>query len=97
VEREFAAGRGRMDLAVLYAGVWNIVEIKLVHPQDGFPGTEEEGLSQIVRYRDTIDSDAPCYLVIFDRTEAGKKREWQEKLTWNVRQTPSGPVTVVGC
>jgi hypothetical protein len=97
VEREFAAGRGRMDLAVLYAGVWNIVEIKLVHPQDGFEGTEEEGLAQVVRYRDTIDSDAPCHLVIFDRTEAGKKREWQEKLTWNVRQTPSGPVTVVGC
>jgi hypothetical protein len=97
VEREFAAGRGRMDLAVLYAGVWNIVEIKLVHPQDGFEGTEEEGLAQVVRYRDTIDSGAPCYLVIFDRTDKGKKREWQEKLTWNVRQTPSGPVTVVGC
>ena len=35
VEREFAAGRGRVDLAVLYGGVWTIIEINLVQPADG--------------------------------------------------------------
>jgi hypothetical protein len=30
IEREYAAGRGRMDLAVEYKGAWNIIEIKLL-------------------------------------------------------------------
>ncbi|MBU0956269.1 MAG: AAA-like domain-containing protein, partial [Spirochaetes bacterium] len=30
VEREYAAGRGRMDLAVQYGGRWSIIEIKLI-------------------------------------------------------------------
>ncbi len=55
VEREFAAGRSRVDLAVLYGGVWTIIEIKLIHPGDGREATVEEGLRQITRYRDTID------------------------------------------
>jgi hypothetical protein len=96
VEREFAAGRGRMDLAMFYSGAWNIIEIKLVHPQDGRGLTVEEGLTQTLRYRDTIDSGAPCYLVVFDRTPAGRALTWDERLTWQVVQTPTGTVTVVG-
>jgi hypothetical protein len=96
VEREFAAGRGRMDLAVLYGGAWNIIEIKLVHPQDGRQLTVEEGLAQTMRYRDTIDKSAACYLVVFDRTPAGRALSWEERLTWTVAETPTGTVTVVG-
>jgi hypothetical protein len=96
VEREFAAGRGRMDLAVLYGGAWNIIEIKLVHPQDGRQLTVEEGLAQTLRYRDTIDKSAACYLVVFDRTPAGRALTWEERLTWTVTDTPTGAVTVVG-
>jgi hypothetical protein len=96
VEREYAAGRGRMDLAVLYGGAWNIIEIKLVHPQDGRQITVEEGLVQTIRYRDLIDPKAVCYLVVFDRTPAGRAQSWDGRLTWNAVQTPSGKVTVVG-
>jgi hypothetical protein len=96
VEREFAAGRGRMDLAVLYGGAWNIIEIKLVHPQDGRQLTVEEGLAQTIRYRDAIDKSAACYLVVFDRTPAGRALTWEARLTWIVTDTPTGPVTVVG-
>ena len=31
IEREFAAGRGRVDIAVNYAGTWTVIEIKLVN------------------------------------------------------------------
>jgi hypothetical protein len=96
VEREFAAGRGRMDLAVLYGGAWTIIEIKLVHPQDGRQLTVEEGLSQTIRYRDTIDKSAASYLVVFDRTTAGRALTWEERLTWTVTDTPTGAVAVVG-
>ncbi len=71
-EREFAAGRGRADLAVEYGGSWNTVEIKLVHAYDGLELTREEGLVQTNRYREKFGPETPCYLVIFDRTPAGR-------------------------
>ena len=97
VEREFAAGRGRVDLAVLYGGVGTIIEIKLVHPADGRETTIAEGLRQISRYRQTIDPQAAAYLVVFDRTETGRATPWETRLTWEVRNGGDGkPVTVVG-
>lgn len=99
VEREFAAGRGRLDLAVLYGEVWTIIEIKLVHPGDGRETIVEEGLRQITRYRDSIDPTAAAYLVVFDRTESGRATPWEKRLTWEVRdaaEAHSPPVTVVG-
>lgn len=96
LEREYAAGRGRVDLAVQFGGTWTIVEIKLVHPADGRETTVSDGLRQIERYRATIDPQAAAYLVVFDRTPAGRATPWEERLTWDVRTTPTGTVTVVG-
>jgi hypothetical protein len=56
----------------------------------------EEGLAQTLRYRDTIDKSAACYLVVFDRTPAGRALTWEERLTWTMTDTPAGTVTVVG-
>jgi len=96
IEREYAAGRGRMDLAVLYGGSWSIIEIKLVHPGDGRAVIVDEGLAQVLRYRDTIDKQASAALVVFDRTPAGRAKSWDERLTWETRDTGNGFVTVVG-
>jgi hypothetical protein len=96
IEREYAAGRGRMDLAILYGGQWSIIEIKLVHPGDGRASTVAEGLGQVLRYRDTIDRGADAWLVVFDRTSAGRQKSWEERLTWEVVETAGGMVTVVG-
>ena len=95
IEREYAAGRGRMDLAVEYNGGWNIVEIKLVARQ-GRERTVEKGLEQAARYRDTVAPGAPTYLVVFDRTDAGRAKTWEERLTWESRDAPGGPIAVVG-
>ncbi|HAP43030.1 MAG: hypothetical protein A2087_11465 [Spirochaetes bacterium GWD1_61_31] len=96
IEREYAAGRGRMDLAVLYGGAWDIIELKLVHPQDGRAVTVETGLRQCLRYRDQIDPAASCWLVVFDRTPAGRQLPWEARLSWEAVQTAAGVVTVIG-
>jgi hypothetical protein len=92
IEREYAAGRGRMDLAVEYHTAWYIIEIKLIHSYDTPKEVRTEGLEQIARYRDTIDRAAPAYLLIFDRRGEGKQKSWEERLTW---ETENG-ITVVG-
>ncbi len=94
IEREYAAGRGRVDLAVKFGGKWSIIEIKLVSRQ-GRGKVLEKGLVQIDRYRDRIDPSAPAYLVIFDRTESGKLKSWEERLTRDVVATGNGREVVV--
>jgi hypothetical protein len=91
IEREYAAGRGRMDLAIQYKGAWNIIEIKLLRKNKTFESVREEGVKQILQYRQRIDPQAACYLVIFDRRN--EKPDWPERLTWE----HSNDVTVVGC
>lgn len=51
ITREYAAGRGRMDLLVEYAGQSFIIEITLVKASKGWERTLEEGLNQVSRYR----------------------------------------------
>ena len=98
LEREYAAGRGRMDLAVEYAGRWTVIEIKLVNRQ-GRAAVLRQGLTQTARYRDRIDRGARAYLVLFDRTATGRATPWERRLTWEdlpVPDSPGSTVTVVG-
>jgi len=97
IEREYAAGRGRMDLAVEYKKRIFIIEIKLVHTYDTPVDVRDEGLKQIQKYRDKIDTNAPAYLVIFDRRDTAKEKPWDEKIYWQEEAVPGGMVTVVGC
>jgi hypothetical protein len=106
IEREYAAGRGRMDLAVEYHGGWDILEIKLLREGKKFETLVEEGKRQVLRYRDNFaparsaGTPAACYLIVFDRrkrsrpgTEGPEGAGWEERLTWAV----DGDVTVLGC
>jgi hypothetical protein len=93
IEREYAAGRGRLDLLVEYAAQKFIIEIKLVHDYDTLAIVREEGLEQVVSYRDKITGSPPSYLIVFDRRAAGKKLPWGERIIW---ETVNG-VTVIGC
>jgi hypothetical protein len=101
IEREYAAGSGRMDLAVEYNGSWDILEIKLWRKGQSLESRKTVGLRQIVRYRDRF---APlprpkagivpdCYLIIFDRRPEEQKPPWTERLTWSSEEG----VTIVGC
>jgi len=95
LDREYAAGRGRVDLAVEFGGRWTVIEIKMVHPQDGRESTIDEGLIQVARYRDRIGT-TDAWLMVFDRRPEARARPWEERLTWETRDAPGGPVMVVG-
>jgi hypothetical protein len=82
IEREYAAGRGRTDLAVEFKGIWYVIEIKIIYSYNSPKEVREEGLEQIRWYRDKIDTKAPAYLVIFDRRPAAKEKSWDERIQW---------------
>jgi hypothetical protein len=94
IDREYAAGRGRMDLAVEYNKKMYIIEIKLVYAYNTPEEVLEEGLLQISKYRNSIDSSAPAYLVIFDRRPKAKDKPWDERISW---AAADGGITVLGC
>jgi hypothetical protein len=97
IEREYAAGRGRMDLAVEYHGNWDIIEVKLLRGGKSREALVEEGKRQVLKYRGSFSpcsaggKPASCYLLIFDRRPG--KGSWDERLFW----TKDGDVTVLGC
>ncbi|GHU85086.1 hypothetical protein FACS189473_3670 [Spirochaetia bacterium] len=93
IAREYAAGRGRMDLAVEYNKKRYILEVKLLRDTKSAEVVKEQGLAQTEKYRDTIDSTAPAYLVLFDRRSESKKAPWDTRLTW----VKENGITVVGC
>jgi len=92
IESEYAAGRGRMDLAVEYKNRIYIIEIKLIHSYDTPKEIRDEGLEQIRKYRDKIDTNAPAYLVIFDRRDSVKSLSWDEKIYWQNETESSGKI-----
>jgi hypothetical protein len=97
IDREYAAGRGRVDIAIGFGGRRNIVEIKLVHPKMGREPTLRQGLEQIARYADTTGADTR-HLVIFDRRAEYRAKPWEERLGWESHTTPAGhPVAVAWC
>jgi hypothetical protein len=93
IEREYAAGRGRMDLGIEYSGNRYVIEIKLVRDYDGLQTVREEGLEQIRAYRDRIAPGAPSWLVIFDRRSKTREKSWDERISWE----RDGEITVLGC
>ena len=93
IERDCAAGRGRMDLRIEYEGFLYIIEIKLLrsyHSPDAFRKT---GLEQVVKYRDKYGVQTPTYLIIFDRRPESKTKSWEERLSWEYEDE----VAVLGC
>ncbi len=96
IEREYAAGRGRVDLAIQWNGLWTVIEIKLVHPQDSLETTINKGLKQTARYRDTIGAK-DAWLIVFDRREKARALPWEERLSKKIYEAPDGPTTVLTC
>ncbi|MDR3350181.1 MAG: PD-(D/E)XK nuclease domain-containing protein [Prevotellaceae bacterium] len=95
IEREYAAGRGRMDLAVEFGDRCYIIEVKVIYSYDTPAIVREEGLEQVCAYRDRIDASAPAWLVIFDRREKSKALSWDERISREVDAATG--ITVLGC
>ena len=96
LEREYALGRGRVDLLILWPQGGRtrkfVVECKVLHKDA--ERTIADGLSQTRGYMDRCGAEAG-HLIVFDRAP---DRTWEEKLFR--REAPAGPdgapVTVWG-
>ena len=93
IERECAAGRGRMDLRIDYGKHRYIIEIKLLRWYHSPETFRKKGLEQVLKYRDLFGTQTPAYLIIFDRRPESKSKSWEERITWE----RDGEVTVLGC
>ena len=96
IEREYALGRGRVDLLILWPQGRRtrrfVIECKVLHKD--LERTIEAGLAQTRGYMDRCNAESG-HLIVFDRAP---DRTWEEKIFR--RDTPAGagraPVTVWG-
>ncbi len=90
IEREYAAGSGRMDLLVVHNEVRMAIEVKVWRENRVNP--EKDGLIQIERYLNRLDlSDG--FLVIFD--ERAEPLPWEQRMQSSQATTASGRVITV--
>ena len=95
IEREYATGRGRVDLLLCWprdGGAWDrfVVECKVLH--GGRETTEREGLEQTAAYMDRSGAKAG-HLVVFDRS---RERSWGEKIYRREAERDGLPITIWG-
>ena len=93
IEREYALGRGRLDLAVIWPrgeGDQRVaIECKL--RRDSLERTIADGKAQLAVYMDSMGADEG-HLVIFDR----RKVPWSERVFQRSERTDRGSVQVWG-
>ena len=82
VHREFAAGRGAMDVLVTYGPDRFALELKRVRTRDALETVVERGVAQLGAYLDTVGLDHG-WLVVFD---VRPDRSWEERL-WTREET----------
>ena len=92
VHREFAAGRGAMDLLIAYGPDRFAIEIKRVRSRDRLETVIERGVAQLGRYLDTVGLDHG-WLVVFD---VRPDRSWEERLWAREAQVGDKRVVVLG-
>ncbi|MDR0548731.1 MAG: ATP-binding protein [Deltaproteobacteria bacterium] len=88
IHRQFAEGRGSVDLSVLYHGKEYLVEAKLKENT-----TLPKSLNQIAGYLDKA-GESEGWIVIFDRSQ---KKSWDEKIYWETQDYNGKTIHVVGC
>ena len=90
VHREFAAGRGAMDLLIDFGPDRFAIEIKRVRSRDRLETVIERGVAQLGRYLDTVGLKEG-WLVVFD---VRLDRSWEERL-WSQEVVVDGKRVVV--
>jgi hypothetical protein len=76
IEREFAAGRGAVDVVASYRGERFVTELKRVRTRDSLATIKERGIEQLSRYLDTLGMDEGWLLVVDQRPGLS----WDERL-----------------
>lgn len=73
--REFAAGRGAVDLVVELGDRRTVIELKRVRPRDALDTIRADGIRQLSAYLDTL-GEHEGWLLIFDQRPG---RSWEER------------------
>jgi hypothetical protein len=89
IDREYALGRGALDLLITWRGARHAIEMKLRRDTQ----TEERALSQVVSYLDKMEL-AEGWLVMFDLRST---LPWDQRLTTRTLDVGEKKVHVVGC
>ncbi len=92
VHREFATGRGAMDLLVAFGPDRFGVELKRVRDRDGLETVVSNGVAQLSGYLDALGLDRG-WLVVFDVRPG---RTWDERLWQREVEHAGRRVTVLG-
>ncbi len=92
VHREFAAGRGAMDLLIEYGPDRFAVEIKRVRSRDKLDTVISRGVTQLGGYLDTVGLDHG-WLVVFD---VRPDRSWDDRLFAREATVDGKRVVVLG-
>jgi hypothetical protein len=88
VYRQFAQGRGSVELFIQFKNRKYLVEIKLLGQRP-----LETSINQIRGYLD-ISAEKEGWLVIFDRD---RNKSWEEKLYWETTDREGAMIHIVGC
>jgi hypothetical protein len=89
IDREYALGRGALDLLVTWKTQQIVIEVKLRRDTE----TEDEAYEQIVRYLDTVSLDEG-WLVLFDLRA---KTDWKTRLYNRTEVVGTRALHIVGC
>ncbi len=93
VTREYAAGRGAVDLVVHYGSDRFVLEIKRVFTGGHTPErVREEGVAQLGRYLDEL-GEREGWLVIFDQRDG---QAWGDRLWREERQVDGRTIRLLG-
>jgi len=87
--REYAAGRERIDICVIYKNFKYPVEMKIWYSQK----TKPQGITQLANYMDTLGENTG-WLVIFDRRTS---KSWKDKIYWKTEEVDNKTIYIVGC
>ena len=90
IEREYAAGSGRLDLLVVYRKQRMAIEVKVWHDKAKDPLAM--GLKQLERYLHRLSLDEG-YLVIFDQRSSAP--EWELRMSLTETRTADGRAVMV--
>ncbi len=87
--REYASGRERMDLCMIYEGNKYPIELKIKYANP----VVQKGIEQLGNYMSTLGENTG-WLIIFDRNNA---KNWDEKITWQTEHHDGKVIHAVGC
>jgi len=87
--REYAAGRERMDICVVYENYKYPIELKIKYSN----AVINVGIEQLSNYLETL-GESTGWLILFDRNP---KTSWDEKISWETKTFENKIIHILGC